>query len=110
MFRYLFVLCFAVLLSNLMIGLPRAFMLVGHKALLESHCYNSHDADKHKVRVRFDDLYHTITAAHRIEHSQAVQDALNAEGMPPDRKSDCSNYLYSFTFKRLVGRLIPIVC
>lgn len=61
----------------------RVSMPVEHRALLKSHCYKCHNADKQKGRVRLDDLSFAINEQVTAERWQKILNALNASEMPP---------------------------
>ena len=54
-----------------------------HRALLKSHCFKCHNADKQKGRIRLDDLPFTVTDAQTAERWQKILNALNSGEMPP---------------------------
>lgn len=72
-------------------GTSLVTMPAKHKALLESHCTQCHNADKQKGRVRLDDLSFTIDDVVTAERWQKILDALNSGEMPPDDEEPLPN-------------------
>ncbi|MEK0445326.1 MAG: hypothetical protein RLZZ399_647 [Verrucomicrobiota bacterium] len=61
-----------------------ARMLPENRKFLETHCFECHNADKQKGKVRLDDLALEITEIPTAERWQKVLAALNSGEMPPE--------------------------
>ena len=70
---------------------PDVSMPAKHRALLKSHCFKCHNADKQKGRVRLDDLPFNLTGAQTAERWQKILNALNSGEMPPEDEPQVSD-------------------
>jgi len=70
---------------------PDVSMPAKHRALLKSHCYECHNADKQKGRVRLDDLPFSVADAQTAERWQKILNVLNSGEMPPEDEKQLPN-------------------
>lgn len=92
MIRNFSVIIFCLTLSSqLRAGTAEVTMPGEHRALLKTHCYQCHNADKQKGRVRLDDLPLTIANVETAERWQKILNALNAGEMPPEDEDPLPN-------------------
>lgn len=64
--------------------MPGVSLPAEHRALLESHCFQCHNADEPSGQVRLDDLPLSFTHLETAERWQKILNVLNAGEMPPE--------------------------
>ena len=63
---------------------PSAVLPQKHRAILEEHCSNCHNAEKQKGKFRIDDLPEAIADNRSAERWQKILNAINSGEMPPE--------------------------
>src|SRR5437867_2366697 len=63
---------------------PHAQLDKKHRAFLKDYCVECHNADKHKGKLRLDDISFSIESAEAADRWQKILNQLNSGEMPPD--------------------------
>jgi hypothetical protein len=64
--------------------IPHARLDEKHRAFFKDYCIECHNADKHKGKLRLDDISFTIETVESLERWQKILNQLNSGEMPPD--------------------------
>src|ERR1700687_2836649 len=81
------ILAWALILLNAVApraGAADAIIPEAHRSFLASYCIKCHNAEKHKGKLRLDDISFTIDSIEKADRWQKILNQLNAGEMPPD--------------------------
>ncbi len=77
-------LCFLLLFASVAHAATEAVIPDSHRAFFKSYCVSCHNAEKHKGKVRLDDIPFHIADIPTAERWQKILAAINSGDMPPD--------------------------
>jgi len=63
---------------------PHAHLDSKHRAFFKDYCLTCHNAEKHKGKVRLDDIDFTVDSVERADLWQKVLNSINSGDMPPE--------------------------
>src|SRR5476651_2663457 len=64
--------------------IPHAQLDEKHRAFFQDYCVECHNAEKHKGKLRLDDISFSIETVESLERWQKILNELNSGEMPPD--------------------------
>jgi hypothetical protein len=77
-------LCFLLLFASVAHAATEAVISDSQRAFFKSYCVSCHNAEKHKGKVRIDDIPFHIADVPTAERWQKILAAINSGDMPPD--------------------------